>query len=82
MRTDGTIHAHCVLKSLSYRDVNEYLKRSGYHGIANRVMYGDNTPLFQVLVNVPTFDTLSLKKLVAHLPKFNKHLEIALQGKK
>ena len=63
------------------RDVNEYLRKSGYT-IANRVMYGDSTPLVQVLDKVPPFDTLSLKKLVAHLPTFNKQLEVALQGKK
>ena len=62
------------------RDVNEYLRKSGY-GIANRVMYEDNSPLFQVLDNAPAFDTLSLKKLVAHLPTFNKQLEVVLQGK-
>lgn len=62
-----------------HRDVQECLRKCGY-GMVNRVMYGDDTPLFQV-DPVQSFDNFSLKKLIAQLPKMDKQLETALNGK-
>ena len=63
-----------------YRDVQECLRRCGY-GIVNRVMYGDDAPLFQLDTVHEAFDIFSLKKLIAQLPKTDKQLETALRGK-
>ena len=45
--------------------------------MTNRVMYGDDAPLFQVTVQ----SLFSLKKLIAKLPQVDKELETALKGK-
>ena len=53
---------------------------SGYgYGKVNRVMYGDDAPLFP-LDTPQSFGMLSLQKLIAQLPKINKQLETALRG--
>ena len=58
------------------RDVYECLKKNG-HDVTNRVMYGDDAPLFQVTVQ----SLFSLKKLIAKLPEVDKELETVLKGK-
>ena len=46
--------------------------------MANRVMYGDDAPLFQVIVQ----SLFSLKKLIAKLPQVDKELEtVLIEGK-
>ena len=46
--------------------------------MTNRVMYGDDAPLFQVTVQ----SIFSLKKLIAKLPQVHKELETTLKGKR
>ena len=59
------------------RDVYECLKKHG-HDMTNRVMYGDDAPLFQVTVQ----SLFSLKKLIAKLPQVDKELEtVLIEGK-
>jgi hypothetical protein len=53
--------------------MHEYLGRSG-HGLVNRVMCGDGAPLFE-LNTVQSFNMFSLKKLIAQIPKMDKHFE-------
>ena len=60
------------------RKVHEYLGRSG-HGLVNRVMCGDGAPLFE-LNTVQSFNMFSLKKLIAQIPKMDKHFETEFKG--
>ena len=60
------------------RAVQECLRGYGY-GRVNRLMYGDDAPLFPI--DTPqSFGMLSLQKLIAQLPKINEQLETGLKG--
>lgn len=61
--------------SFLYRAVQECLRQYGYH-IVNRVMYGDDGPLFQI----DTIPPFSLKVLIAQLPNIDTELKTALRG--
>ena len=60
------------------RTVQECLSSHG-HGIVNRVMYGDDAPLFQVDTG-QSFDVLSLKSLIARLPGIDQKLKSEFEG--
>ena len=73
--TNTQSHSHGLCSPTS-RGVYECLKKHG-HDVTNRVMYGDDAPLFQVTVQ----SLFSLKKLIAKLPQVDKELETVLKGK-
>ena len=60
------------------RVVQECLRSYGY-GRINRVMYGDDAPLFPIDTS-QSFGMLSLQKLIAQLPKIDRQLETELKG--
>ena len=56
-----------------FRYAQETLRKGGY-GMINRLMYGDNAPVFQI--DIPqSFDLFCLKKLLSYLPKISTELE-------
>ena len=62
-----------------YSNVQACLRKYGY-GLVNRVMCGDDAPLFQ-LDTGQSFSILSLRKFIKQLPEIGKQLEKTVTGK-